>query len=215
TADKRITDECRKLFSFFENNYERHVYRHLIVSPYNNRTKIEKLIQRETQNAKAGKKAWIQIKVNNLVDQGIIKKLYAASNAGVRIRMIVRGVCALIPGVEGMSENITITSIVGRFLEHARVLVFCNEGNPEYFITSADLMARNLDFRIEVTVPIYDPRVQSELAEVFNIQHKDNLKARVIDADQKNKYVTASRSRGLFNSQIELYNYYKQKVENL
>ena len=215
TSDLGITNEVKKLFSFFENNYERPVFRNLMVSPYNNRRKIESLIQREIKNSKEGKTAWIQIKVNNLVDEKIIKKLYAASQAGVTIKLIVRGICSLIPGVEGMSENITVISIVDRFLEHARLLVFCNNEDPEYYITSADLMTRNLDHRVEVTVPIKDIKLKSELAQVFKIQHKDNQKARIIDKKQKNTYSTSSSTREAFNSQIELHKFYADKVENL
>jgi polyphosphate kinase len=213
TADKRITSECRKLFSFFENNYERGIYRHLLVSPYNNRRKLMAQIQKEIKNAQAGEKAWIILKINNLVDAGMIQKLYRASNAGVNVRLIVRGVCSLIPGVKGMSENISVTSIVGRFLEHARIFAFCNGGEPKYYISSADWMTRNLDHRIEVTVPIYDIKLQSEITEYLNLQFKDNVKTRIIDEKQSNSYLSASRSRGLVNSQLAVYEYYKAKLK--
>ncbi|MDG1260925.1 MAG: polyphosphate kinase 1 [Flavobacteriales bacterium] len=214
TADQRITNEISKLFDFFESNYQRVLYRHLIVSPYSTRRKFTELINTEIRNAKAGKKSWIIIKLNNLVDGGMIKKLYDASNAGVNVKLIVRGICSLIPGVKGKSENIKVTSIVGRFLEHSRVFVFSNDGNPKYFISSADWMSRNLDHRIEVSVPIYDARLHSELTDYLNMQFKDNAKSRIIDKKQKNGYVTAGRKEESYNSQEEVYKYFARKVKN-
>ena len=143
----------------------------------------------------------------------MIRKLYDASNAGVRVRLIIRGICSLIPGVEGMSENITVVSIVGRFLEHSRIMVFANDGNPEYYISSADWMKRNLDHRIEVSTPIYDPALQSEITEYLNLQFKDNVKARIIDRKQKNKYITAGRGKEEINSQEQTYKYFKKKLK--
>jgi polyphosphate kinase len=214
TADPRITNEISKLFDFFENNYQRVLYRHLIVSPYSTRRKFTELINKEINFAKAGKKAWIIIKLNNLVDAGMIKKLYDASNAGVDIKLIVRGICSLIPGLKGKSENIKVISIVGRFLEHSRIFVFGNDDSPKYYLSSADWMTRNLDHRIEVSVPIYDARLQSELTEYLNMQFKDNAKARIIDKKQKNEYVTAGRSKESYNSQEEVYAYFANKVKN-
>ncbi|MDP4587737.1 MAG: polyphosphate kinase 1, partial [Flavobacteriales bacterium] len=213
TADKRIANECLKLFSFFENNYERGIYRHLLVSPYNNRRKLMAHIQKEIKHAEAGEKAWIVLKINNLVDVGMIQKLYRASAAGVDVKLIIRGVCSLIPGVKGLSENISVTSIVGRYLEHARIFAFCDGGDSKYFISSADWMTRNLDHRIEVTVPIYDIKLQSEITDYLNLQFKDNVKARTIDEKQSNTYLSASRSRGLVNSQLAVYEYYKAKLK--
>jgi polyphosphate kinase len=213
TADSRISHEVSKVFEFLENNYQRNTYRHLIVSPYSTRRRFTELINREIRNAKAGKKAWIMIKLNNLVDAQMIRKLYDASNAGVKIKLIIRGICSLIPGVKGMSENITVISIVGRFLEHSRILVFANDGDPEYYISSADWMTRNLDHRVEVSVPIYDPSLQSELTDYMNLQFKDNVKSRIIDRQQRNRYITAGRTRKLVNSQEEIYAYFKRKGE--
>ncbi|MCH2198858.1 MAG: polyphosphate kinase 1 [Flavobacteriales bacterium] len=212
TADQRIAGEVAKVFDFFENNYQRVTYRHLVVSPYSTRRKFVDLINKEIKNAKEGKKAWITIKLNNLVDARMIRKLYDASNAGVKVRLIIRGICSLIPGVKGMSENIQVTSIVGRFLEHSRVMVFCNNGQALYYISSADWMTRNLDHRIEVSTPIYDPRLQSELTEYLNMQFKDNVKSRIIDKNQRNKYVTAGRKKEEFNSQIETYKYFRKRA---
>lgn len=213
TADARIANEVAKVFEFLENNYQRMTYRHLIVSPYSTRRRFTELINREIKNAQAGKKAWIMIKLNNLVDAPMIRKLYDASNAGVKIKLIIRGVCSLIPGVKGVSENISVISIVGRFLEHSRIMVFANDGNPEYFISSADWMTRNLDHRVEVSVPIYDPTLQSELTDYLNLQFKDNVKARIIDKQQRNRYLTAGRNKQPVNSQYEIYRYFKERSE--
>ena len=213
TADSRIANEVAKVFDFFESNYQRMTFRHLLVSPYSTRRKFTALINREIKNAQEEKKAWIIIKLNNLVDAQMIRKLYDASNAGVEVKLIIRGICSLIPGVKGMSENITVISIVGRFLEHSRIMVFANDGNPEYYISSADWMKRNLDHRIEVSTPIYDPALQSEITEYLNLQFKDNVKARIIDKKQKNKYLTAGRGKETINSQEETYKYFKDKLK--
>ena len=169
------------------------------------------LIENEIKNAKAGKEAYIIIKINSLVDKEMIYKLYQANNAGVKIKLIIRGVCSLIPGIKGMSENITAISIVDKYLEHSRILVFCNDGDELYFITSADLMVRNLDRRIEVTCPIYDREIQKELKDLINIQLNDNVKARVINEEQDNVYLK-SKSKRKLRSQIELYKYYQNKL---
>jgi len=212
TSDKRITSEVKRVFNFFANTYKNYTYRYLIASPLNMRKKMYALIDNEIKNAKAGKKAYIIIKINNLVDKDIIYRLYQANNAGVKIKLIIRGICSLIPGIEGMSENITAISIVDKYLEHSRILIFCNGGNELYFITSADLMARNLDRRIEITCPIYDKEIQQELKDLINIQLKDNVKARIINEEQDNTYLK-SNSRKKRRSQVELYKYYSKKLK--
>lgn len=212
TTNEDICQEVRKVFRLLENNIERGVYKHLLVSPFNNRRKINAFIQREIEWAKKGLNARIQIKINNLVDAKIIEKLYAASSAGVKIRLIVRGVCCLVPGVKGMSENIEVISIVDRFLEHTRFMIFENNGNPTYVITSADLMERNLDRRVEVGTTIFDPSIQQELKTIFEIYWSDNQKARIIDKKQKNKYRKVGESDVLIQSQGEMYRYYSNKL---
>ena len=209
TADKRITTEVNNIFSFLENNYKSFNYKHLIVSPHFMRKKITRLINQEIKNAKAGKEAYMILKVNNLVDYDIIDKLYEASDAGVEVKMIVRGMCALIPGKEGLSENIEVVSIVDKYLEHSRIFVFCNNGQPLYFISSADLMTRNLDHRVEVTCPVYDQALQQELQMLLDIQLKDNVKARIIDEEQKNSYKKPQRGEQRVRSQTAYYNYLK------
>ena len=209
TANQSIGKEVKKVFEMTEKNYMRPVYKHLLVSPINSRRRLEAMLQNEVNNAKEGKEAWIKLKLNNLVDNKMIKRLYKASEAGVKIQLIVRGVCALVPGIPGYSENIEVVSIVGRYLEHARILMFCNAGKTLYYLTSADIMTRNLDYRIEVGVPIYDAEVQQSLARVFDLQWSDNVNARLIDKGLNNFYRTALPGEASMNSQEEFYNLYK------
>jgi polyphosphate kinase len=213
TSHSEIANEVRKVFHFFENNYQRQVFRHLVVSPFSTRRRMLNLITEEINNARKGKKAWMVLKLNNLVDKTMIRKLYDASNAGVKIDLIIRGVCSLVPGEPGMSENIAVRSIVARFLEHARVLVFANGGNPLYFISSSDWMTRNLDFRIEVTAPVYDKDIQRELWDMLQFQLNDNQKARIIDASLSNTYVPVIPGDEPLHSQRATYAYFKRKVE--
>jgi len=170
TAQKEIGEEVRKLFEFFESNYIRSVHRHLIVSPFNTRRRILDLINTEIEFAEKGHDAFITLKLNNLVDASMIRKLYEASQAGVKVNLIIRGICSLIPNLEGKSENIRVVNIIGRFLEHSRVLVFGNGGAPLYFLSSADWMVRNIEHRIEVTMPVYDSSLQKELQKTLDIQ---------------------------------------------
>ncbi len=191
TKNQEIASEVESVFEFIEYPYTRPRFKHLLVSPLNARKRIYSMIDREIEHAKTGFPAYINLKVNNLVDSGLIEKLYEASQAGVRIRAIVRGMCALRPGVPELSENIYITSIVDRFLEHPRVMVFCNNNNPELYISSADWMTRNLDYRIEVGAPVLDPTLRDRIMTIFRIQCNDNQKARVIDSEQQNNYAIA------------------------
>ena len=170
TAHKEIGEEVRKLFEFFESNYIRSVHRHIIVSPFNTRRRLLDLINAEIELAEKGHQAFITLKLNNLVDASMIRKLYEASQAGVKVSLIIRGICSLIENLEGKSENIRVFNIIGRYLEHSRVLVFGNGGNPLYFITSADWMVRNIDLRIETTIPVYSPSIQKELQHMLDIQ---------------------------------------------
>lgn len=211
TCDKRIAEEVSKVFQFYNDNYKTGTYKHLIVSPFFTRKKFLQFIQKEIDNAALGKEAWIFVKMNSLTDKEMIKKLYEASEAGVKIRMIIRGICSLIPGVEGLSSNIEVISIVDRFLEHARVFIFANENKPVYYISSFDWMTRNIDFRSEIGVPIYDPGIQKELRDILEIQWKDNVKARVINVQQDNQY-RITRSRTKIRSQEAIYNYLAKAV---
>ncbi|RXR18896.1 polyphosphate kinase 1 [Flavobacterium amnicola] len=214
TAHQQILKDMAKVFEFFQINYRVHRYKHLIVSPHYTRSKFMKLIDREILNANLGRPAYIKLKMNSLSDYKMIDKLYDASRAGVKIQLIVRGICSLIPGVEGMSENIEAISIVDAYLEHSRVYIFGNEDNPEVFISSADFMSRNLDSRVEVTCPIYDEDIKRELIETFDIGWKGNVKVRFHSEKLDNKY----RMRGdnpVFRAQLETYKYYRDKLEVL
>jgi polyphosphate kinase len=210
TADRRITSEVKKVFDFFEHTYKTFTYKHLLVSPLYMRRRIYSLIDNEIQNAKAGKEAWIMVKINNIVDTEMVKKLYEANNAGVKMKMIVRGICSLVPGIPGQSENIEVISIVDRYLEHARIFVFCNNQDELYYISSADWMTRNLDHRVEVACPVYDPDLQKEIKDFLDIQFRDNVKARLINDQQDNQYIRNGSPEKL-RSQEEIYNYYRMR----
>jgi polyphosphate kinase len=208
TSEKKITNEVFKVFNFFNANYKKDNYYHLILSPFQLRNKVTLLIENEIKNAKAGKKAFIYLKLNNITDAEIIEQLYEASQAGVDIRLIIRGMCSLVPGVKNVSENIRAIGIVDRFLEHTRFMIFRNGGNEECYIASADLMTRNLDHRIEVTCPIFDKNLRKELKDIFEIQWSDNVKSRKIDSTLSNKFVTKGNMP--VQSQIEVYNYLRR-----
>ncbi|MGY3688077.1 polyphosphate kinase 1 [Vibrio coralliilyticus] len=208
TADPEITNEVRNVFGYIENPYRPVRFEHLIVSPRNSRKQLYRLIDGEIANAKAGKKAAITLKVNNLVDKGLVNKLYGASASGVEIKMIIRGMCSLVPGVEGVSENIKIISIVDRFLEHPRVIITHNDGNPQVYISSADWMTRNIDYRIEVAAPVRDQRLKQRIIDIINIHFTDTVKARWIDKEMSNTYVPRG-NRKKVRSQIAIYDYLK------
>ncbi|ELE6599694.1 TPA: polyphosphate kinase 1 [Vibrio alginolyticus] len=208
TADQEITNEVRNVFGYIENPYRPVKFNHLMVSPRNSRTQIYRLIDNEIANAKLGKKAALTIKVNNLVDKGIVNKLYGASTSGVKINMIIRGMCSLVPGIEGISDNIRIISIVDRFLEHPRVVITHNDGDPQVYISSADWMTRNIDHRIEVAVPVRDPRLKQRIIDITNIHFTDTVKARLIDKEMSNAYLPRG-NRKKVRSQIAIYDYLK------
>ena len=209
TANQDILKEVNKVFNFFETNYNIQKYKHLIVSPHYTKKILKQLIEEEIKNAKAGKEAYIKLKMNNITSYKMIDKLYEASRAGVKIQMIVRGICCLVPSIEGMSENIEVISIVDKFLEHPRLFIFGNNGNPKIYISSADWMTRNISFRVEVGCPIYDETIKQELIDTFEISWADNVKARVIDQAQDNHY--RPHTLPAQRSQIALYEYYQQK----
>ena len=209
TANQDILKEVNKVFNFFETNYNIQKYKHLIVSPHYTKKILKQLIDEEIKNAKAGKEAYIKLKMNNITSYKMIDKLYEASRAGVKIQMIVRGICCLVPGIEGMSENIEVISIVDKFLEHPRLFIFGNNGNPKVYISSADWMTRNISFRVEVGCPIYDEAIKQELIDTFEISWADNVKARVIDQAQDNHY--RPHTLPAQRSQVALYEYYQQK----
>lgn len=210
TSKKEITSDLIKLFHALNKGKVAKGFKHLIVSPLESRHKIYELIHREIKNAKAAKPAYIILKVNSLADEGIIKKLYEANNAGVNIKLIVRGICCLVPGVVGFSENIKVISIIDKYLEHARIFIFCNDGKKEMFLSSADLMTRNFEHRVEVGFPILDKEVQEEIREIIDFQLQDNVKARDITVKNNNSY-HKNRLKIKVRAQVQTYNYLKNK----
>ena len=212
TADQRILKDIVKVFDFFQTNYKIFRYKHIITSPHYTKSKIFKLIDVEINNVKQGKPAYIKIKLNSISSYMMIDKLYEASRAGVKIQMIVRGICCLVPGIPGMSENIEIISIIDKFLEHTRMLVFCNDNDPKVFISSADWMTRNIENRVEVTCPIYDEDIKHELMDIFEICWNDNVKARILNETQNNVYKRNDMPR--VHSQFDTYDYFLKKLQS-
>jgi len=212
TRNQELANEAVAVFDLIQYPFRRYKFQHLQISPLNARTRIQSLIRQEIQHLKEGRPAQITFKINNLVDKELMDDLYRASQAGVKIRGIVRGMCSIIPGLKGISENIEIISIVDRFLEHPRVMVFEGGGERKVFISSADWMTRNMDNRIEVGCPIYDKNLQQRIVDIMDIQFRDTLKARVIDKEQSNKYV-ARGNRKKLRSQIEIYDYLVKEEE--
>lgn len=211
TADKRITEEVHNVFNFLEMPYYPVSFKHLIVSPQNSRVELYSLIDHETENALNGKKAGITLKLNNLVDKGLIDRLYSASNAGVSINLLIRGMCSLVPGQEGMSENIHVISILDRYLEHDRVYVFENGSEPRVYISSADWMARNIENRVEVAVEILSDHIKKQILETLNILFSDNTKARIIDGSLDNHYISRGNRRKV-RGQLAVHNYIEKKT---
>jgi len=210
TASRRLTGDLVEVFKALKQNSFAKGLKHLIVSPIDSRPAIYKLIDTEIRNAKAGKPAYMILKMNSLADEQVITKLYQASNAGVKIKMIIRGMCCLVPGVKGYSENIEVISIVDKYLEHARIHIYCNGGDELIYLTSADFMTRNIDNRVEVGFPIYDKDLKKEIREMVNIQLEDNTKAREINSHNNNKY-HKTHSDMPCRAQIDIYNYLKDK----
>jgi polyphosphate kinase len=206
TYDQTIGRDTEKVFDFISYTYRRHRYESLLVSPITNRSTITQCIQKEIDNAKAGLAAAITIKCNNMVDPDIIDVLYEASQSGVKVRIICRGMISLIAGIKGRSENIEAISIVDRYLEHARVFIFANGGDRRCLISSADLMTRNLDYRVEVTVPIKDATLQQRIVDIVDIQWCDNVKARVLDEHLANDARTG-KSKSKIRSQEVIHEY--------
>ncbi len=212
TTRESILKETNKVFKFFEINYKINRYKHLLVSPHYTRSSLVKLIEKEIKNSKEGIPARIRLKLNSLSDYDMIDKLYEASRAGVKIDLIIRGICCLVPGIEGMSENIKVISVIDKFLEHPRLFIFENGGDPKVYISSADWMTRNLDRRVEISCPIYDEEIKLELMETFDISWNDNVKARLLSKDRDNAYIRNENTK--IRSQVATYDYYLQKLGN-
>ncbi|MFK7831644.1 MAG: polyphosphate kinase 1 [Winogradskyella sp.] len=211
TANAKILKDVNKVFDFFQVNYKINRYKHIITSPHYTKSKLFALIDKEINSAKQGKPAYIKLKMNSISSYKMIDKLYEASRAGVKIQMIVRGLCCLVPGIKGMSENIEIISIIDKFLEHTRLYIFCNQNDPKIYISSADWMTRNIDNRVEVSCPIYDADIKRELQHLYDICWNDNVKARIIDESQENKYRNNNNPK--VRAQFDTYNYYLNNLE--
>ncbi len=207
TCHRSITADLNKVFEFYENNFKVEQYKHLAVAPFYMRKIFTQLINNEIQAAKKGKPAAITLKMNSLVDIEMINKLYEASKSGVKITLIIRGACSLVTELEGWSDNIKAYSIVDKYLEHARVFIFHNNGNEKIYISSADWMSRNLDSRSEVAVPVYDLEIRKQLKDIIQIQLKGNTKVRIIDRKQENVYVRPKPNERKIRVQDEVYQY--------
>ncbi|RYH71864.1 polyphosphate kinase 1 [Flavobacteriaceae bacterium 144Ye] len=212
TCNQKILKDLNKVFNFFEINYRIYRYKHIITSPHYTKAKLFKLIDKEIENVKQGKPAYIKLKLNSISSYAMVDKLYEASRAGVKIQMIVRGLCCLIPGVEGMSENIEVISIIDKFLEHTRLYIFCNDNDEKVYISSADWMTRNIENRVEVTCPIYDEDIKQELLDIFDICWSDNVKSRILNKNQNNRYKRNNLPK--VRTQFATYDYYLKKLES-
>lgn len=210
TARPRIVNEVAKVFNFIDRPFSQVRFQELMVSPNSMKSRILRLLDTEIKNAQAGKEAWVKIKINHITEPEVVNKLYHASCAGVKIDILIRGNCSLVPGVPGLSENIRCVGIIDRYLEHSRVLIFCNGGNPRYYLGSADWMPRNLLNRIEVMTPVYDEALRADLLRTVEYGLKDTTNARVVDGKGTNEIQKGEH----FRSQEELYKAYLAENEN-
>jgi polyphosphate kinase len=208
TKDLRYIEDVEMLMESLFQSPRKHKFNHLLVAPEYLLKQFLELIDKEIANARQGKPAYIIAKMNSLMDDEVAKKLYEASKAGVNIQLIVRGICTIVPGVPGLSENIKVVSIIDRFLEHARVFIFANGGNEKIYLSSADWMTRNLYRRVECAFPIYDENCKQQIRDIINIQLKDNTKARIIDHDFDNKLIRKDGTKPI-RAQYEIYDYVK------
>ena len=206
TSNESLLDEISNVFEFFSFNYKKFKYEKLIISPYNTKKFFKSLIKNEIKNAKSGKDAFIKIKLNNITNYEMVEELYKAAEEGVKIYLIVRGICCLIPNQKNTHNNIELISIVDKFLEHTRMFIFCNNGKNKTYISSADWMTRNLDNRVEVTIPIEDEKISNQLNDIFSIYWNDNQKSRYVNSENNNEY--RKNELGIIRSQSQVYNYH-------
>ena len=206
TSNQSLLDEISNVFEFFSFNYKKFKYEKLIISPYNTKKFFKSLIKNEIKNAKSGKDAFIKIKLNNITNYEMVEELYKAAEEGVKIYLIVRGICCLIPNQKNTHNNIELISIVDKFLEHTRMFIFCNNGKNKTYISSADWMTRNLDNRVEVTIPIEDEKISNQLNDIFSIYWNDNQKSRYVNSENNNEY--KKNELDIIRSQSQVYNYH-------
>ena len=206
TARPKIVNEVAKVFDFIDRPFSPFRFNELLVSPNSMKSRILRMLDTEIRNAGEGKEAWVKIKINHITDTDMVAKLYQASKAGVKIDIVIRGNCSLVPGIKGLSENIRCVGIIDRYLEHSRILIFANGGKPRYFLGSADWMPRNLLNRIEVLTPVYDEELQADLMRTISYGMRDTTNGRIVDGKGTNNFVEGEP----FRSQQELYNEYKK-----
>ena len=210
TARPKIVGEVAKVFDFIDRPFSPFRFNELLVSPNSMKSRILRLLDNEIKNAGEGKEAWVKMKINHITDADMVAKLYQASKAGVKVDIVIRGNCSLVPGIDKLSENIRCVGIIDRYLEHSRILIFANGGKPKYFIGSADWMPRNLLNRIEVLVPVYNEEMQADLMRTVSYGMRDTLNGRIIDGKGTNAFVEGPA----FRSQEELYKVYAQENES-
>lgn len=206
TARPKIVNEVAKVFDFIDRPFSPFRFSELLVSPNSMKSRILRMLDTEIRNASEGKEAWVKIKINHITDTDMVTKLYQASKAGVKIAIVIRGNCSLVPGIKGLSENIRCVGIIDRYLEHSRILIFANGGKPRYFLGSADWMPRNLLNRIEVLTPVYDEELQADLMRTISYGMRDTTNGRIVDGKGTNNFVEGEP----FRSQQELYKEYKK-----
>lgn len=213
TAQPRIVNEVEKVFYFIDRPFSQVRFRELMVSPNSMKSRIIRMLDNEIKNASAGQEAWVKIKINHITDPDIVNKLYAASQAGVKIDLLLRGNCSLVPGIKGMSENIKAVGIIDRYLEHSRILIFCNGGKPKYYLGSADWMPRNLINRIEVMTPVYDQDLQQDLLRTVEYGMRDTTNGRLIDGLGTNEIQPIAEGEQPFRSQQALFEAYQTEQQ--
>lgn len=209
TARPKIVGEVAKVFDFIDRPFSPFRFNELLVSPNSMKSRILRLLDNEIKNANEGKEAWVKMKINHITDTDIVAKLYHASKAGVKVDIVIRGNCSLVPGIAKLSSNIHCVGIIDRYLEHSRILIFANGGKPKYFIGSADWMPRNLINRIEVLAPVYDEDMQADLLRTVSYGMRDTCNGRIVDGKGTNDFVEGPA----FRSQEELYKVYSQENE--
>ena len=210
TSNQKILKEVNKVFSFLKANYKIHDYKHLIVSPHQTSKKLFKLIDNEISNVKNGLKGNIILKLNSFTSYKFVDKLYEASRSGVKITLLVRGICCLVPNKIGFSDNIVVKSVIDKYLEHSRVYVFENGGDKKVYISSADLMTRNIEKRVEVACPIYSEDLKKQILDTLEISNNDNVKTRIINDLSQNKFANSSQKKN--RSQWDTYSYFKNTL---